>query len=212
MVGENKNIYESCKHFYLINKLLGLAPFYVDKKTKSFKQSCFTVAIFSLSILFCVLSTWLLLKGYTTYFMKSGIRSALLDNLWKHQYTLQHFLCAFVPIHNLMKMKKIENILKLMTNFDDMITKLQWNFKARDKSLNAIVLIFWMVFIMMIVFSFAATFYEDDHYAAIADGQMFLRMMLYTILTMFFLLISLRFIVSAHNVRTRFIVLTNNLK
>lgn len=173
---QNKNIYDSCKYFYCILKLLRLAPFIFDRKTKTFKNSVLSVMLFILSITICKV---MLLEEYKTYHVATGIQGKVLDELWKHQYTLQHFLGFFVIIRNFLKKKNIENLLRLISNFDESIEKLQWNFKPKDKCISISVFVFFVAFLMMTVFSFTAIFYRDEQFDGGIQILMFTRMILF---------------------------------
>lgn len=205
-------IYSSSKYFYFILKPLGLTPFALDLNSGTLQTKLvdFVILSLNLAVLFG------LTCRHLTYFVgsneESGIQNRLLDRLWKYQYVLQHFLAIFAILFNFMKRRKIEKFLLSIREFDMIVNKLGWTYRARN--FNALIPLVTIVSSTTIMLTFlTAAHFLVDIYRNAAEGWTYALLSInYTWIHQFFLALSLQFILSVFSIKSRLKALSRNMK
>lgn len=207
-----KDIYESSKYIYVCLKLVGLAPYRINRKTRQVRRS-----VLSYVELVLVLAAWITFASIQTNLFKfksfnSGAQSSLLEKLWQYLCILQHFLACLIILFNFWKCHHVEKFLNLILNFDDFLQQLNWKLKPAETSptgLAALIVLTAVVMVLhMINITYIVQVYGDD--ISFSPAYFFINIFSYTLMTEFYLLVSLQFIWSTHNVYTRLQSLTRN--
>lgn len=208
------DIFCSSKYFYFILKSLGLAHYQFDKKSRSFKTSLSNFLGLIVSIAIWPILFLVSLRMNQKYNYDSGVKLELLDEIWKFQYLLQHILPIFTIIFNFYKRKSIENFMNQIFKFDQKTQQLGWNTKTIHSSI--LVLVFYLlsafaiVLHQFIVICFLKVY--GDFGSFIDEIYKIVAVLAYVIITEFYLMVSLQFILSSHCVNVRLKLLIKHIR
>ena len=202
------NIYNSCKPFFCILKIFGLVPFGFHRKTKSFKITIGNTLWLILSIVEWANICWLLIKDINNGHYVFDMQSNFLDVFRKYQNLLQNFLTIFVLIFNILKRKSIERLAKLIDVFDQRIEGLGWYSMTQGKSFLITSVTFWVIFVGQIFY--AAYGMIQFHHKT--DALSVIKILDHLIISLFFFVLTLQFILSAHCIKVRLVTLTYNVR
>lgn len=207
-----KNIYHSVEYFFYFLKSLGLASYQFDKKSESFKTSFGNYLQLSAAIIIWILLLALQFIDLDEFEYETGVQSSLLEQIWRNLYILKHFLAIFVIIYNFMKRKNVENFLKLIAEFDQTVERLNWKFKVTQFNLlmfAMFVIPAFTIFLYLIVSMYGFEVYGN---ISINYAVAILRTSDYIILTEFYLMLSLQFILSSYCIKKRLTTMITNLR
>lgn len=208
---QSYNIYSSNIGFFYVLKLLGLAPYSFDAKNQKLKVTSTNYLQFAASVAFWIILTFIenLSKARDSY--KVGIQSNLLESLWQHQFTLQHFLAIGLIVFSFVNREHVENFLSLVHNFDQHVKKLRW--KVQPKQMNV-----WFPVIFFLLSTVVMTIYTvtvltlNEYKLYFDDETQIFRMINYVIMNVFFLMVATQFIMSVACINQRLSVLTGNFR
>lgn len=205
------DVYDSSKWLFFVLKSIGLAPYSVDYKTCQFKMKFVNYLTFAVSIdVTLSLLVIQLIYNQECYF-ETGVQSKFLEGLWQNSYRFQHFLALFVLVFNFTRITNIENFMSFLHKFDQMIDKMDWQFKAKQiKTFSLFVLCIASATMLTVTIVVGFLLYPitlDQGLFSILTNSI-----TYALVTELFMLISIQFIVSAYAVITRLEALTNNIR
>ena len=206
------NIYSSTRFFFYILKILGLAPYQIDKKSFKLQMSFVNYFIFLVQIIVWSVYYYFLAVNYESIEMMNYAKSTIMDGLLKHLYIFQYFLMVISMIYNFFKRKHVETFLKLIQKFDATVDKFGWGFEVvHSKFFVLIVCLTASIF--MLLFNcfgyFYSNVYDDKQDRKI---EILFDVIAYLFLTEYFLVVSLQFICSCQCVNARFERLLKNIK
>lgn len=207
----HEDIYSSSKFICYILKLFGLAPFGFDKKTRKIKMSLVNYVEFAVTCSFWIFLTYLQLENQQEYKFDTGVQSKLLDGLCQYQFLIQHFLATFTVVFTLLKRKNVENFLKFIFKFDQIVHRLDWKFKVVHSKYTFVGLVlvsFFVIITNKAIFIYILKIF-GEHNAGIIS---LLKVFNICIVTEFNLILSMQFMFSTFCVYARLTSLTRNFR
>ena len=206
--GEPLNIYESLSPLYYILKLFGLASYNLNFKNGKMKTSPVHYIMTLGFIALYILLIWNFFQVDASTYSPEG--KLLLIYGLVFVYSFQYMTNLLILIHNFLKRRNVEKLLKLLETFDDHIEKLRWKFKINHEQ-NYWSSIFWIV-LSFILLTGVATIQvlwvaNFDH-----NFKDYLDMFIYSMITEALVLSSFQFIFGVHSVSSRFEILNKNTK
>lgn len=198
-------IYDTTKYFYVLLRSLGLSSYQFDKKSLTFKTSLWNYGELLAWIFFWFGLIWVSCNNFEENTQETGVDSVLLDMLWKYQFILQHVFAIITILFNFVKRKNIENCLKSLFNFDQMLQRFGFGHKVMHS--RYLIVIFYMISLMAVLLHQFISVYIKDGYGAPGNFAVELikvmRIVAYIAVVEFYLLISMQFILSTHYVDVR---------
>lgn len=204
------DIYSSNAGFYYILKVLGLAPFGFDREKLRLKVTSTNYFQFTASLAFWVYMTWVEHASRGTEQYEVGIQSNLLESIWKYQFTIQHFLAIGLVIFSFIKWKHVDNLLILIHFFDLHLQNLQWEFQPKQNNVWFPVVFFLLSLVVTTSFTLFLT--TNGDYGNITNIMQGLRVFNYLLINIFFLIVSMNFILSVSCINQRLVILTENFR
>lgn len=211
MSGNTKDIYFSTQLFYYVLKFMGLAFYQYDKEFKVFQTNLWSYFGVVASTSSWLGLTWMTIKSFQVQSYTTGIGSTYTDNIWKYQFILQHILIIIVIVFNFVKRKKVELFLKRINEFDHIVDKLNWKFKRVTLRYVTVVLCAVSSLLILTIQLFEIFVYEifgEVPRRILATVQLFD----YILLSEFYLVLSLQFILSTHHIKIRLVALKQNVR
>lgn len=214
MKAHKRDIYESSKFLFICLKLLGLAPYKVNRKARDFEVKSFNYLELAIALIVWIFFIWVQYESFHLDYAYSGVQSSLVDRIWKFQYVTQHVFAILVLLLNFIKINHIESFLKLIDDFDKNLERLNWKFHAVNVSTVPVMFLFVITSVYIVSQMFVGSYVIDffDGNPEVYSFKYIMNMFAYMLLTVFYLMISLQFILSAHHVNTRLNALRNNIK
>lgn len=208
---ESVDIFKLCKPFYAILKAFGLACFTIDKKTKALKVTLFDKMFLAVTIFLWISLTKVQLSKRFDAKYKNVVDSTLLDNLWLHQYIIQHVCGLFTIVYSFAQRKKIGDLLKIISNFDRKSSNFNCNATGQEKIFRMSILLFliciFILILYVIIFSIKNNFSTRYTTAVIA-----VSCCNYFFIVLFYVVLSEQFIVSVFCIRARLTALIIKLR
>lgn len=191
-----------CKPFYIIVKAFGLACYSFDKKTKALKATIFDKIYFATAIGLWVILLKIQLSKRFNFDYKDVVNSTLLNNLWLHQYIIQHICGLSVIIYSFFQQRKIGDILKLISNFDEKVVK--FNCQAKGQENNFKILIISFVICVFILLVYVVIFSIENNFSAkYSTAVTIISCFNYSFVLLFYVVLSEQFIICAFSIRAR---------
>lgn len=208
----NKEVYRSFKPFFIILKVFGLACYKLDEKTEELKTAFLDWVLFFASIFLWAVLIWMQIfkKMHTNYV--SGIDSSILENLWQYQFVLQHFFGLVVSIFNFWHRKSIGKLLKLIFDFDRKIKKLGWSYEPRSKVFKRSVIAFVVGLTILLVYDLIYSIINNSLKNNLAVHVLLYNLFNFHFIILFYVIVSLQFIVGVYCVRSRLGKINDNLR
>lgn len=195
---------------FYISKSLGLAPFCYDKKTLKFEVNCWNYLELTISVFIWIGLSSIEFNDFNENPYDSGIQSELLDQICQYQYLVQYFFTTFTVVFNFFKTRNVEQFLKFIFKFDKTIKKLNWNFKAPN-SKYFIIAIYLISSLLLLLYQCAAVFCNAFEGFTISVVTV-IRIFSYCLVTNFYLIIAMRFSLSANCISRRLKALKINIR
>lgn len=208
-----KDVYESSKFLFICLKLLGLAPYKINRKIRAIEVNSFNYLELAVAMIVWIFYIWVQHESLHLEYSYNGVQSSLVDRIWKYQYVAQHVFAILVLLHNFFKRNRIESFLKLMDDFDKDLQRLNWKIQVVNFSTTPVMILFVFTSVYIVTQMFVGT-YVIDFFEGNPEAYSFkyiMNMFAYMQLIVFYLMISLQFILSAHHVNTRLNALRNNM-
>lgn len=212
MESTGKNIYYSAEFFFYILKSMGLAPYRFDKESQSLKMNFWNHLQFVVAVVIWIILIYVQLGLYDGLKFETGIQSSFLERLWKYQYILQHYLAIAVIIFSYLKREHVENYLKQIFTFDQIVEKLNWRVKVVHSRMH--VLLFYLISMLMILFYMIFAIHIYGIYGKISMNPvtMTVKFIQYIVMNEFVLIVSLQFILSTHCIKSRLTAILQNIR
>lgn len=199
-------IYNSSRVIFYVSKFLGLSAYQFERKTLRFRTTFWNYIELVLTV-----SSWLVMNylqfSRRSQSLGSGIQSKFLDQLWRYQYMLQYFSIPFVVIYSFCKRKHVEDFLKFILDFDQSVSRLGWKFKVSHSPVVSSILALAPLVVLIA---------EECYFVFIADVFVnqypWVHMILYGIVTEFFAMLSIQFIMSCYCIYSRLNAFTKNIR
>lgn len=189
------NVYQSTKFFYFILKSLGLASYTFDKKSLSFKITLWNCLELIVSLIFwpwALFVAWLSFHGTK---VETGVKSKLLERIWKNQFMLQNFLATLTVIYNFFKRDHVEQYLRLIFNFDKTVKRISPSLQSTHWRFSIVAL--YLISVSVMIGSYFKLYCFNVEYLEV------IRLINSMVLYEFYLMISMQFILSSHYVKVR---------
>lgn len=209
-----KDIYESSKFLFICLKLLGLAPYKINRKAREIEVKSFNYFELAIALIVWIFFIWVQYESFHLEVSYSSVQSSLVDQIWKYQYVTQHIFAILVLLLNFFKRNHIESFLKLIDDFDKNLGRLNWKFHAVNVSTVPVMFLFVITSLIILTQMFVGT-YVIDFYEGSPEVYSFkyiMNIFAYMLLIVFYLMISLQFILSTHHVKARLKALRDNIK
>lgn len=205
------NIYESSKIFFIILKVLGLAPFSFDGKTRRFTLKCLNILLFVASIIF-----WSILS-YSEILLamkknETGSKSKLLDGLWTHAYSIQPFLAMCATAFNCLKMKNVEGFLASIYKFDKSFSRLGWRHETKYLKTFCPLLVMSASTLVYVLYGIVSISFAIKDLDTLGVWLYLRSFLTYVFVSQFFFVVSLQFIFSVCCIHARLSSLAKNIK
>lgn len=186
--------FNASKVFFYNLKLLGLAPYNFDAKTREI-----SVNFVNYLGLFAYIFIWIAIIVFQVFTWPAeltitDVRSTILDRLWQYQYFIQHGLTIVIILFNFVKRKSVENYLQLLERFDRMVEELGWKHKAKAISTSSAATFFVISVLFFITYMSLSWF-------LIANNIIYI--LIFIFILDFFLMLAMEFILSTYFIYTR---------
>jgi hypothetical protein len=131
----------------------------------------------------------------------SGAKSNLLDQLWKYQYLLQHFLASLIIVYNFTKRRSLEKLMRLIYNFDKLMKSLDLGFKTAYWKYTIVVL-HALTLAIILTYQLIAIYV---HGSSDLQNELISIVMIVAnvVINHIYLMISMQFIMNAHYINVR---------
>lgn len=202
----------ACVFFYTL-KFFGLAPYRFNSRTLSFEMGFFNYSILLASLLATVYISRTTIDNFDDKSYESGVQSRFVDNLWRYQNLFQSLMISSTILFNFHKRKHIENFIKLISKFDQILEKLNWKHKSEVfKFLNMINVFLNTLFVfLLVVYIIIGTVLSKNDEMSEKTWTIF-KLITYELTCQFYVMVSLQFILSAYCVYARIKVLLHNIR
>lgn len=192
----------SVKFLFFNLKLLGLAPYNFDSKTRKLRTGykSFIHLMASVIIWFAFFGSLfydILMTG-----LNFGSRSNILDKIWEELLLLEYFLACVTIIYNFPKRQHIENFLNLIFNFDDTLTRLRWSRPNANSEFSVFIVIIAST-LFLVIYSVLTFTLEKGLY----DIHRYIKLINFVSMHLFYLMLSMQFMLGCYCILTRLKVL-----
>lgn len=192
------------KFLFFNLKLLGLAPYNFDNKTRKLRTDCKSYIHLIVSVIIWLAFFGLRILHFQSPKVDSGLKSTILDQLWQILFLIQYFFACITIIYNFLKQHHVEKLLGLIFKFDDSLARLRWS-RPNANSEISIFVVFIASTLFIAVYS-VITFTLD---VGLYETFEYIRMISFFSLHQFYLMLSMQFILSCYCILTRLKVLLN---
>lgn len=208
----NRDIYGSLKPFFVILKIFGLACYRLDEKSKKLKTTLFDWILFLASVLLWGVTIWMQVFRKMNSNYVSGIDSSILDGLWRYQFVFQHFFGLVVVIFNFCHRESVGRLLKIIFDFDQKMKHLKWNNEQHSKIFKRSVIVLGFGLLLMLSYGAAFAINNNLRTHSLDVSTLAYNLFNFYFILIFYVLLSLQFIIAVHCVRSRLIKINDNLR
>lgn len=200
-----KNIYKSLAPFYYFSKFFGLTFYSLDLENGNIKTRVYNWILFGL--VFCGYSFGVVASLFSVSSIHIEVVNKTVSNGKIYQFILQLFLSCFIISWNLWNRSIIEQFLKNLFQFDQIILKQGFKYKI-DHAKIRYMLMFWLVLsCICLIFNLIFTYLLQENEI---EKLLLYILNYYVILT--FTMNIFQFIFSTYAVISRFEVLIQNTR
>lgn len=199
---KRQSIYFSAQFNIKILKILGLASYSLDMDSFKIKTGVRNYFEFFLAVLIWIALFCRQWKASHDIPVEVGARSFILDNLWLYNYLFQHLLAIVTVIFNFIKRQHVGKFLWLVYSFDHKVHQLGWKFNVEHSRIFnpcfiLATFVFNLVYIITTVFIF--DLYKDRNF----EMWNLFNLLSYVVITEFYLVLYMQFILSTYCIYTR---------
>lgn len=208
---ENGDTFRLCKPFYFILKAFGLGCYSLDKKTKALKVTLLDKFIFIASIGLWILFIKIQLNKRFAVDYITEVNSALLNNLWLHQYIIQHICGLSSIVFSFFQTRKIEDFFKIIENFDQKAANFNLNIKCQEKIFKTAIFLFvnYVLLLLLYLIMYAVDNYFSGKYST---AVIMINCFNYVFILLFYVVLSEQFVISALCIRARLAAMNAKLR
>lgn len=210
-MARQSDIYSLCKLFYFNLKFFGLACFTIDSKTRQLRTTLFDKFLFVFSLTIWIICTWIQFSQKMPSHVGSSVVDIILDSLWYHQHNIQHIFGIAVIAFNFKQRKVIGKLLTAIYDFDQKSKILGWGLPSQSLLFVAAILTFIASAVLTAVAS-ALYAYKYNWIQLLSAASIAFNALNYSLMLLFFLVVSQQFIVSAFSVRSRLKSISKNFR
>lgn len=202
------NIYDSSTIFFIILKIIGLAPYQLDKRDFSLKMNCWNYLLFIFQLILWIYYSWRITNYFQNELFQSYANSKIMDHAIRYLYILQFYLMVLAMIYSFLKRKHVEKFLKLIFKFDLMVKELGWSHEVvHSKYFVLVISLSYGIFV--ILFNYF-TYFVFNVNPYINNAKTTYSITAYLFLSQFFLMVSMQFIFGCNCICSRFSMLLKN--
>lgn len=213
MKKSKEDIYASSRIFFYTLKSLGMAHYQFDPKTSTFKVNAWNYVGIVLTIFIWIAMTVMATQNFEQTAEVSSGQSKILDRLWQYQHLLQNFFGSFLVLFSFVKRKRVENFLMHISTYDKMIENLGWKKGVRSSKWRYFpTLLYLMAAMTILVGQVFAIFGYELYFAKDGEAVIFVKIIAYIILTEFYLMTALKFILSTFCIHDRLRALKESIR
>lgn len=205
------NTFSLCKPFYFILKFFGLACFTIDEKTKKLRSTLFDKILFVFILTIWIICSWIQFSRRMPSYVGSSVADVILDSLWYHQHNIQHVFGVLVILFNFKQRKIVGKLVKTLLDFDQKAETLGWIVNSQKLIFAAVVSTFSALVVLTAVAS-ALYAYKYEWIQRLTPATIAFNTISYSIILLFFLVVSQQFIVGAFCVRSRITTIARNFE
>lgn len=207
------NIFKSSKLFFYILKSLGLAHYQFDHKLSRFKENRWNYFGIIATVCLWISMTWLSMENFEQFNEFNGVPSKLLNRLWQHQYFLQNFFGIFLTALGFTKRRHVEQFLLHIAHYDQIIDQLKYRNSSTSSNWRFLTVVLYLITGTTILLNqiFAVVVY-DVYYTSDSCFFIIIKIIAYTYFTEFYLMTSMKFILSTFCIYNRIKALIMNIR
>lgn len=190
-----------------------MAHYQFDHKSSTFKVNAWNYAGVVLTICIWIAMTVISTQNFEQTAQVSTGQTKILDRLWQCQHLLQNFFGIFLVLYSFIKRKRVENFLRHISSYDKMIENLGWKKCARSSNWRYFpTLLYLMAAMTILVGQVFAIFGYELYFDKDSEAVIFIKIIAYIILTEFYLMTALKFILSTLCIHDRLRALKESIR
>lgn len=208
----SKDVYVVLKPLFIILKIFGLASYRLDAESKKLKTTITDWILFFASLCLWCGMIWMqaFRKMNNTYV--SGIDSPILDSLWRYQFVFQHFSGLTIVIFNFYHRQSVVKFLKIISDFDEKIKNLKLINVHSSKIFKRYVIAFLIGLVLLLCYGAAFSINNNLRTHSLDAYTLTYNLFNFYFILIFYVLLSLQFIITVYCVRSRLTKIIENLR